>query len=61
MAGLDSNDPGDTDTGPNTLLNYPEITAASGHDIRGRRALAATSSSMMPSGIPPPSAAGALT
>jgi len=39
MAGLDSNDPGDTDTGPNTLLNYPEITTASGHDMTGTACL----------------------
>jgi CSLREA domain-containing protein len=38
-AGFDANDLGDTDAGPNTLLNYPEITTASGHDITGTACL----------------------
>jgi hypothetical protein len=29
------NDPGDADTGPNTLLNYPEITSLVGYTISG--------------------------
>jgi hypothetical protein len=29
------NDPGDADSGPNTLLNYPEITASAGSVISG--------------------------
>jgi hypothetical protein len=29
------NDPGDGDTGPNTLLNYPVVTGANGHVISG--------------------------
>jgi titin len=39
MAGLDSNDPGDGDSGPNSLLNYPEITSAEGDNISGSACL----------------------
>jgi hypothetical protein len=33
--GLTPNDPGDADSGPNTLLNYPVITSISGATISG--------------------------
>ena len=33
--GPTSNDPGDSDTGPNALLNYPRITSSSGSTITG--------------------------
>ncbi len=39
LAGHDPNDPGDADTGPNGLLNYPEITAAEAEDISGSACL----------------------
>jgi len=38
-SGFDANDPGDTDTGPNTLLNYPEITSAEGNNVPGTACL----------------------
>jgi len=38
-AGSSVNDPGDTDTGPNTLLNYPEITSVDGQDVSGTACL----------------------
>lgn len=33
--GPTNNDPGDTDSGPNTLLNYPVITGSSGSNLSG--------------------------
>ncbi|MFZ1400076.1 MAG: right-handed parallel beta-helix repeat-containing protein [Candidatus Promineifilaceae bacterium] len=33
--GLELNDPGDADTGPNGLLNYPEVTTSSGTVVTG--------------------------
>ena len=33
--GPTANDPGDLDTGPNTLLNYPVVTASAGSTITG--------------------------
>lgn len=33
--GLEPNDPGDADTGPNNLLNYPEVTETSGTIVTG--------------------------
>jgi Right handed beta helix region len=33
--GFTPNDPGDTDSGPNDLLNYPEITGVNGNNLSG--------------------------
>ena len=35
LPGLEPNDPGDTDNGPNHMLNYPEVTMTSGTVITG--------------------------
>jgi hypothetical protein len=40
--GPTANDPGDGDSGPDTLLNYPVITAAAGHVITGTACLSCT-------------------
>ncbi len=39
--GLEPNDPGDADTGPNGLLNYPEVTATNGTVVTGTATMGA--------------------
>ena len=40
--GLEPNDPGDVDDGPNHMLNYPEVTVTSGTVITGTACLSCT-------------------